>query len=220
TANGTTGTSSSVATEGEGYWTNVHSGASNTVVAWWTGTDSNGSWNYNGTYVTQASATWSDENGMPGSGRHFHSFADPTISTLANPSYAASVRCIVDKQRLDAASNVIYEADGTTEAAGETFDLYQYGGTAASSTTFELNFVIYSIESWQVSNPGAKWISVSPLNGNTSDAYGSSETLTVKYNSGTTSAPTVGDGATITIKFLSGSSQTISIRYAGEYSGN
>ncbi len=218
TANGSGGgNSSSVATEGEGYWTNEHSGASNTAVAWWTGSDSAGQWNYNGTYVTQGNATWSDENGMPGSGRHFHSFADPTISTLANPSYAASVRCIVDKARLNANANVIYEADGTTTAAGKTYNLYQYEGTVADYTTFELNFTIYSIESWQVSNPGAKWISVSPMNGNTADAYGSSEVLTVKYNSGTTTVPQDGEGATITIKFLSGSTQTIAISYAGEY---
>ncbi len=214
------GTPSSVATEGEGYWTNEHNGASNTVVAWWTGTDnSDDGWNYNDTYVNATTASWSDENGMPGSGRHFHSFADPTISTLANPSYAASVRCIVDKQRLNAAANVVYEADGTTVASG-TYNLYQYAGTAAASASFELSFSIYSIESWQVSNPGAKWISVSPMSGNTADAYGSMDELTVKYNSSTTSTPEEGETATVTIKFLIGSTQTIAISYAGVYSGN
>ncbi|MCD8313475.1 MAG: hypothetical protein LUC24_04875 [Bacteroidales bacterium] len=209
---------SSLDTDGDGWW------ASNTGGhAWWVGTSEDGYWTSNrsyfptttsGTVDSDYSSMWYDENGRARSGRHFHNFNETDENLLPNPSYAASVRCIVDKDAISSKNNRLYTDAGMTEEVSGTQDIYRYDGSGAD---FDLNVVVYSVESWQVSNPGAKWLTVTPLSGNSGNETQSSEYLTVKYNTSYTgTAPTVGETAVITITFLHGSTLTLTVRYAGE----
>ncbi|MCD8313256.1 MAG: hypothetical protein LUC24_03765 [Bacteroidales bacterium] len=225
TANGSGGgTPGSVDTEGEGYWTTATTASSTIASGWWTGTSEDGQWNSTDSNFptptkgsTDYGSSWYDVNGLEGSGRHFHSYADPAVSTLANPSYAASVRCIVDKDAISSEKNKLY-TDGSMETeVSDALDLYQYEAAGGVSTEYDLTIVVYSVESWQVTNPGAKWLSVTPLSGNSDNVVGSSDYLTIRYNTSYTgTAPTAGTSAVITITFLHGSTLTVTVRYAGE----
>ncbi len=223
---------SEIATEGKGYWTTDDTGYSTTVSGYWAGTSEAGYWFGFGDFPTPTKDVsgdwvydddyWYDENGESGSGRHFHSFCEQEISTLANPSYAASIRCIVDKDALHVDSNKIYvDADLETEVEDTVLDLYQneitedHSGREFGRSDYEIDIFVYSLESWQVSNPGARWISVSPVSGNSTGESGKVDTLVIKYNTSATE-PSVGDKAVISVKFLSGVTITVTVQYAGE----
>ncbi len=209
-----------LATSGEGYWTTADTGYGGTAVAWWTGSVdadkasmssvSSGTWNYSS---SSAINRWSDANGLPGGGRHFHSYADPNLSTLANPSYAASVRCIRDKDALVHRDDEILLSDAETKYDGSTLLLYDYDETGETIDAIEL--VISYVEEWEVSTPGAKWISISPSSESTTDSSGATSTIKITYNADYLPSDTDDTTATITIKFARGTTKTITIEYVG-----
>ncbi len=211
-------TANTLATEGEGFWTTATTGYSTSASGYWIGTDQSGQWKAVDPYFpTNATKTtyWYDENGLPGGGRHFHSFSDPSISTLANPSYAASVRCIRDKDRVITADDQIYMDDGVTAYDGSPITLYTYDYNDGDTSRDAINLVVFSVESWEVTNPGAKWISVTPTEGNSDEANGDYTTIVIMRNLNYTSTVTEGSTATITIRFARGSTKTITVVYGG-----
>ncbi len=228
---GGSGTNNTVATDGPGYWTTATTGYSNTASGWWTGsvdakkssmdpTIEEGQWNYTtGNEVIGNYNNWTDRNGLAGSGRHFHSYADPTISTLANPSYAASVRCIRDKDAIVHTNDSIFIVDAAgnrTAYEGEELTLYYYG--TGGSVQDEISLAISYIEEWEVVSPGAKWVSINPTSGTTSNSSGTIDAIEITYidaylpeDASTTNPAT----ATITIKTARGTTFSINIQYVG-----
>ena len=127
-----------------------------------------------------------DSNGTKGSGRHLHRLNEEGESLLALPQYAGSIRCIRDKDAIKSSENVINKSNLTWNTANG----YQ--------TEIELD----AVESWQVSNPGAKWIAISPDRGSAGQDQKITITSTDKTQKGT---------ATIIIRFARGSEKTITV---------
>ncbi len=214
------GIGSDVSTDGEGYWTTSTTGTSGDAVGWWTGSvDYNSGTMYSG--VTQGTwnsgtddfttASWSDENGLAGGGRHFHSYADTAPSTLANPAYAASVRCIRDKDALVHVDDKVLDGNGDEVNA---VTLYQYDSTSGESVQDVIELSVSYVEEFEVTSPGAKWVSVSPSSASTTNASGDTETIKITYNEAylPSNPPAT---ATITIKFARGTTWTITVTYEG-----
>lgn len=128
-----------------------------------------------------------DYNGNnTGNGRHLHRLDEGGSTLLALPQYAGSVRCIRDKDAIKSSENVINKSNLTWNTANG----YQ--------TEIELD----AVESWQVSNPGAKWIAISPDRGSAGQDQKITITSTDKTQKGT---------ATIIIRFARGSEKTITV---------
>ncbi len=205
------GTGAEVETEGLGYWTTDTSGNSTTASIWWEG-DENGVWK---TAEGVSVSEWKDTDGLASGGRHFHSYADTNASTLANPSYAASVRCIRDKDEKVHKTEEVQYSDLSSYAEGTVLDLYEesmnVGGETAED---EIDLVIAYNEAWEVTSPGKKWISVSPSSGSTTSGGGATDTIKITYNGNTDYAPEDGEQAVITVYFLAtGKTQNITVEY-------
>lgn len=82
-------------------------------------------------------------------GRHIHKLNETNNNLLAHPNYAGSIRAVVDKFKIDVTQNVIDKTDITLQ----------------SSNDYAMEVKVSSVESWQVVNPGAKWIHVTPDRG-------------------------------------------------------
>ncbi len=217
-------TANTVATEGEGYWTTATTGYSTTASGWWTGsvdynssaTEASDVGTWNGADDITSYDSWSDENGESGSGRHFHSYADTDVSTLANPSYAASIRCIRDKEAIVHQDDVLYyeNEDGEWVAYnGNELKLYYYDTNGATKDAITL-YLTY-VEEWEVTYPGAKWISINPTSGSTTDPSGSVSAIEITYTDDEKYAPTANDEAIITITTARGTTFTITVVYVG-----
>ena len=115
-----------------------------------------------------------------------HRLNEEGESLLALPQYAGSIRCIRDKDAIKSSENVINKSNLTWNTANG----YQ--------TEIELD----AVESWQVSNPGAKWIAISPDRGSAGQDQKITITSTDKTQKGT---------ATIIIRFARGSEKTITV---------
>ncbi len=215
-------TANTVATEGEGYWHSGTASWSKSAAGWWTGSvdagkesmDSDipeGQWNYSlGNESIADASSWYDENGLAGGGRHFHSYADPTISTLANPSYAASVRCIRDKDAVVHQEDVICDGDGNN-VEGKTLVLY---GLDAGGDQDAIDLAIMFGGEWEVVSPGAKWVSISPASGTTTNPSGAISEISITYLEDYLPKE-VPATATATIRFARGKTATITIQYVG-----
>ena len=108
-----------------------------------TGTDKDGSWN--GEIYSWADRLPSYKDG----GRHIHRLNEEGVALLAYPNYAGSIRAVVDKFKIDVTQNVIDKRDITLQ----------------SGNNYTMQVEVSSVESWQVVNPGAKWIHVTPDRG-------------------------------------------------------
>lgn len=146
-------------------------------------------------YITYASSYnyWGDASNAGTYGVHIHALSETDIGRVAAPQYAGSVRCIVDK-----------DAIVTTESS-------------VDKTSIELSLSITSVEvtlkakgSWEVTSPGAKWITITPDQGSASS---SGITLTISVNS--SYSVSSGDTATIEITISDGTVLTITVTYTG-----
>ncbi len=232
TATSATGTPGSVDTEGKGYWTTDDSGSSTTASGWWTGSVDAGkssmdgsiqSGQWNGDSQITSYDSWDDENGFNQSGRHFHSFIESNASVYANPSYAASVRCIRDKDAIVHTNDSIFNSDGTAYE-GETLYLYEYGTSSTpgpgpgQTVQDEITLYISYIEEWEVVSPGAKWVSINPSSGTTSESSGTIDVITITYIEQylpTDASESNPAEATITIKTARGETFSIVVQYVG-----
>ncbi len=229
----TTGTGTSIsaddpiATVGPGYWITSTDGYGTDACGWWTGSIdadngttmassiTKGQWNYNTGYAGIADySNWSDENGLAASGRHFHNYEETDPSTFANPAYAASVRCIKDKDALTYVSDMILDSNGKSYDGSE-LNLYQWGvGGETSSGPDYIEMVVSYIQEWEVVSPGAKWVSVSPTSGSSQNLSGDNTTIKISYLEEYLPAD-IPATATITIKFARGGTATITVTYVG-----
>ncbi len=227
TADGSGGgdaTSTMVSTEGKGYWTTDASGWSTSASGWWTGSVDAGkssmssditTGQWNGSTDITSYTSWDDENGFNESGRHFHSFMESNASVYANPSYAASVRCIRDKDAIVHTNDTIFNSDGTVYD-GEPLTLYYYG--TGGGTQDVITLAISYIEEWEVVTPGAKWISISPSSGTTSSSTGTIDPIEITYIEAylpTDASATNPANATIIIRTARGTTFSIEIQYVG-----
>ena len=127
-----------------------------------------------------------NDTGSNGNGRHIHRLNEGGNSLLALPQYAGSVRCIRDKDAVVSANNVISAQDITLN----------------STNNYSYTVKITAVETWRVSNPGAKWLSITPAKGNIGET-----TITIS-----SSAPASGsETATITIQFARGGTKEIKV---------
>ena len=129
-----------------------------------------------------------DNNGAKGNGRHLHELDETDTGLMALPQYAGSVRCIRDKDAVVSANNVISASNITLSSANS----YSYKVT------------ITAVESWRVTNPGAKWVVISPDNGNIG-------TTTITISSEVLTSGSSPEEATITIQFARGSTKEIKV---------
>ncbi len=229
----TTCSPGSVATEGKGYWTTESGGSSTTASGWWTGSvdsgqssmdSSIGQGTWNGVSDITSYNSWSDEDGFSESGRHFHSYIESNESVFANPSYAASVRCIRDKDAIEHTDDKILYSDGTTEYNGELLTLYYYESYVEEKGIQDvINLAVSYIEEWEVVSPGAKWVSINPTSGTTSSSTGALDAIKITYieNYLPTDA-SVDNPATaiVTIKTARGTTFSINIQYVGGIRGS
>ena len=126
------------------------------------------------------------DTGNNGNGRHIHRLNEGGNSLLALPQYAGSVRCIRDKDAVVSANNVISAQDITLN----------------STNNYSYTVKITAVETWRVSDPGAKWLSITPAKGNIGET-----TITIS-----SSAPASGsETATITIQFARGGTKEIKV---------
>ncbi len=231
-ATGGTGTATSaddpIATTGPGYWITSEDGYGTAACGWWTGSiDADegttmatsiekGKWNTaTGNDGIADYSNWSDENGFAASGRHFHSYTETDPSTYAGPAYAASVRCIKDKDELVHKANKILYGDG--EYNGETLELYEWGTGGEYGTGKDcIELAVEFTGMWEVISPGAKWISVNPSSGSTTNPAGDQQTITISWVLDTSvSLPTEETTVQIVIKYSDGTTSTINVKYVG-----
>ncbi len=229
-----TGTSTSaedpIATVGPGYWITSNLGYGTEACGWWTGSidadngltmDSsiaNGTWNTtSGNDGIKDYSNWSDENGLAASGRHFHSYTETDPSTYAGPAYAASVRCIRDKDALTYVSDKIFDSEGNSYD-DSTLLLYQYNYEGDNALADYIEMIVSYIEEWEVVSPGAKWVSVSPTAGSSQNLSGDYSVITITYLEDY--LPDTTATATITIKFARGGTATITVQYVGGTRGS
>ena len=127
-----------------------------------------------------------DNNGGSNNGRHLHELDETDTGLMALPQYAGSVRCIRDKDAVVSANNVISAQNITLN----------------STNNYSYTVKITAVETWRVSNPGAKWLSITPAKGNIGET-----TITIS-----SSAPASGsETATITIQFARGGTKEIKV---------
>ena len=145
--------------------------------------------------VTFVKADWwgnynyiSGDSGENGNGRHLHELDETDNNLLALPQYAGSVRCIRDKDAVISTNNVISASNITL--------------SSANSYSYEVT--ITAVESWRVTNPGAKWVVISPDNGNIG-------TTTITISSEALTSGSSPEEATITIQFARGSTKEIKV---------
>ncbi len=235
-------TANTVATEGEGYWHTGTTAYSTSPAGWWTGSvdwqssstygSTQGTWNYtNNSYSgifdnNYNSSVWYDEDGFDQSGRHFHSYQESNASVYANPSYAASVRCIRDKDAIVHKDDKLYyqdESGNWTEATTDnsvTLYLYDYESSSGGQTVKDvITLAISYVEEWEVTYPGAKWISINPTSGSTTDPSGSADAIEITYGDEKympSSTDSEADRtAIITITTARGTTFTITVVYVG-----
>lgn len=126
------------------------------------------------------------DTGNNGNGRHIHRLNEGGNSLLALPQYAGSVRCIRDKDAVVSANNVISAQNITLNR----------------NNNYSYTVKITAVETWRVSDPGAKWLSITPAKGNIGETN-----ITIS-----SSAPTSGsETATITIQFARGGTKEIKV---------
>lgn len=139
---------------------------------------------------------WGDASNSGTYGVHIHALSEENIGRVAAPQYAGSVRCIVDK---DAISTIESSVDKTS--------------ISLSSTISSSTVTLYAKGAWEISSPGAKWISISPDQGSASDSSGI--TLTISVNSSYSGSISSGETATIEITISDGTILTITVTYEG-----
>lgn len=137
------------------------------------------------TWEKPETVSYDDKNGARGNGRHLHRLNETSNDLLALPQYAGSVRCVRDKDAIKSVDNVINKKDITL----------------SPSNSYRQEITITAVESWRVTNPGKKWVIVSPDNG----GIGETKLVISSRNN------SVKETATITIKFARGSEQTINV---------
>ena len=131
--------------------------------------------------------------GQPNNGRHIHKLNEATGNLLAKPDYAGAVRCVRDDRAIQSTSNRI---------EGDIVYL-NYAENSQTTTT------ITAYEDWEIIDPGASWVTVSPEE-ETVEAQ-DSKTTTLTFTATQANESDNERTTTIKIRFNRGDIKTITV---------